>query len=58
MIDNTVVGELEGIRCPIIGPEAQIEIKRMMPVWVPGFRRRDKNARDIALLNATLRKPK
>lgn len=56
MIDNTLVGELAGICCPIISPEAQIEIKRMMPVWVPGFRRRDKDARDIELLEATLPK--
>ncbi|MCC3291384.1 hypothetical protein [Arthrobacter sp. zg-Y1110] len=55
MIENTVVAELEGIRCPVISPEAQIEIKRMMPVWVPGFRRRDKDAVDIAKLEAALR---
>ncbi|WP_154606160.1 nucleotidyltransferase domain-containing protein [Arthrobacter sp. AQ5-05] len=57
MIGNAVVGELESICCPIISPTAQIEIKRMMPVWVPGFRRRDKDIGDIARLEAALRKP-
>lgn len=56
MIDNTAIGELEGIRCPIISPEAQIEIKLMMPIWVPGFRRRDKDTLDIAKLEAALHK--
>lgn len=56
MIGHAIVGELEGICCPIISPAAQIEIKRMMPVWVPGFRRRAKDARDIAKLEAGLRR--
>lgn len=56
MISNAVAGELEGIGCPIINPAAQIEIKRMMPIWVPGFRRRDKDTRDIATLEAALRR--
>lgn len=55
MINNAAAGELEGIRCPIISPAAQIEIKRMMPIWAPGFRRRDKDSRDIATLEAALR---
>lgn len=41
-------------RCPVIKPRAQIEIKRMMPVWVPGRPRRAKDAADIALLQAAL----
>ncbi|WP_269440264.1 nucleotidyltransferase domain-containing protein [Arthrobacter sp. zg-Y750] len=57
MIVNSLFGELEGIRCPIISPESQIEIKRMMPVWVPGFRRRDKDILDIARLESALHRP-
>ena len=55
MISNAVAGELEGISCPIISPAAQIEIKRMMPIWAPGFRRREKDTRDIATLEEALR---
>ncbi|MPZ52045.1 MAG: aminoglycoside adenylyltransferase [Acidimicrobiia bacterium] len=47
-------GRLGSIECPIISPEAQIEIKRMMPEWVPGMRRRSKDAEDIALIEAAL----
>ncbi|MGX6601073.1 nucleotidyltransferase domain-containing protein [Micromonosporaceae bacterium Da 78-11] len=45
---------LHGITCPIVTPRAQVEIKRMMPVWVPGLRRRAKDAADIARLEAAL----
>jgi hypothetical protein len=38
--------------CPIINPRAQIEIKQMMPVWVPGMPRRPKDADDIRRLQA------
>jgi len=38
----------------IVGPAAQIEITSMMPEWVPGLRRRDKDAQDIARLRAAL----
>ena len=55
MISNAVAGELEGISCAVISPAVQIEIKRMMPVWVPGFRRRDKDTQDITTLEAALR---
>lgn len=48
---------LAGIRCPVVAPEAQIEIKRMMPVWVPGRPRRPKDAADIDLLEAALTRP-
>nr|BFE68098.1 hypothetical protein GCM10020092_013990 [Actinoplanes digitatis] len=40
--------------CPIVSPRAQIEIKEMMPVWVPGLARREKDRRDIALLRAAM----
>ncbi|MET9183507.1 aminoglycoside adenylyltransferase [Kitasatospora aureofaciens] len=48
------VGRIGALRCPIIGPCAQIEIKQMMPVWVPGRPRRRKDAEDIARLEAAL----
>ncbi|MEV4624697.1 aminoglycoside adenylyltransferase [Micromonospora sp. NPDC049523] len=47
-------GRLAGLTCPIIAAPAQIEIKRMMPVWVPGMTRRDKDRDDILLLRAAL----
>lgn len=48
-------GQIGPLRCPIISPLAQIEIKEMMPVWVPHFPRRRKDAEDIARLRAGLR---
>ncbi|WP_204070911.1 nucleotidyltransferase domain-containing protein [Planotetraspora phitsanulokensis] len=48
-------GWLNELQCPIISPAAQIEIKQMMPVWVPGMPRRDKDLEDIARLQAALR---
>lgn len=47
-------GRLDGVECAIIGARDQIEIKRMMPVWVPGMRRRAKDAADIARLERAL----
>jgi hypothetical protein len=47
-------GRLAGLTCPIIAAPAQIEIKRMMPVWVPGLPRRDKDRADILLLRRAL----
>ncbi|BCJ46308.1 hypothetical protein GCM10010168_59470 [Actinoplanes ianthinogenes] len=47
-------GVLNGISCPIITPEAQIELKRMYPVWNPALKRRPKDATDIARLEAAL----
>ncbi|WP_372443314.1 nucleotidyltransferase domain-containing protein [Actinoplanes teichomyceticus] len=47
---------LAGITCRIIAPEAQIEIKRMLPVWNPALPRRPKDATDIARLEAALRR--
>jgi aminoglycoside-2''-adenylyltransferase len=43
-------GSIGSLRCPIISPIAQIEIKTMMPVWVPGRARRLKDTEDIARL--------
>lgn len=45
-------GRIGAHPCPIINPRAQIEIKRMMPVWVPGMPRRPKDADDIRRLLA------
>lgn len=47
-------GRLGDLTCPIVSAAAQIEIKEMMPVWVPGMRRRPKDAEDIARLRAAL----
>jgi hypothetical protein len=47
-------GHLGGLTCPVVSPQAQIEIKKMMPVWVPGLPRRDKDRADIELLTAAL----
>lgn len=54
MLEPAVTGRLGGLECPVVGPQAQIEIKRMMPVWVPGRPRRPKDAADIARLEAEL----
>jgi hypothetical protein len=50
-------GRLAGLTCPIIAAEAQIEIKEMMPVWVPGLPRRDKDRTDLDLLRRALAGP-
>lgn len=47
-------GRIEVLQCPIISPHVQIEIKEMMPVWVPGRPRREKDADDIARLRQAL----
>jgi hypothetical protein len=44
------LGQIESVRCVILDPNAQIEIKRMMPIWVPGRPRRQKDVDDIARL--------
>nr|WP_202516401.1 aminoglycoside adenylyltransferase [Streptomyces sp. SID161] len=49
------VGRIGALRCRIISPRAQIEIKQMMPVWVPGRPRRRKDTEDISRLEAALR---
>lgn len=48
------VGELAGIRAPIVPPEVQIELKESLPDWNPTLRRRTKDAEDVALLRASL----
>jgi hypothetical protein len=53
MLDGSV-GQIGRLRCPVIGPAAQIEIKRMMPVRVPGRPRRPRDDRDIERLEAAL----
>jgi GNAT superfamily N-acetyltransferase len=53
---NPTVGHLDAIRALVISPEAQIEIKEMMPVWVPGRPRRGKDEIDICLLRSELRR--
>lgn len=50
-------GRIGDLQCAIVGPQAQIEIKRMMPVWDPSRPRRPKDAEDIARLEAALRTP-
>jgi aminoglycoside-2''-adenylyltransferase len=51
---NHPAARLGALRCPIISPAAQIEIKTMMPVWVPGLPVREKDQQDIARLRAAL----
>ncbi|MEU9318262.1 aminoglycoside adenylyltransferase [Streptomyces sp. NPDC048295] len=48
-------GHIGGLQCAIVSPQAQIEIKRMTPVWDPSRPRRGKDAEDIARLEAALR---
>jgi hypothetical protein len=48
------LGAIGDVSSPIISPHAQIVIKKMMPVWVPGMPRRPKDAEDVALLEAAL----
>ncbi|MEU7902905.1 nucleotidyltransferase domain-containing protein [Actinoplanes sp. NPDC049118] len=47
-------GRIGEVSCAIVSPRAQIEIKEMMPVWVPGLRRREKDRRDVARLRAAM----
>lgn len=47
-------GRIGDVTCPIVSPRAQIEIKEMMPVWVPGLPRRAKDLEDIVRLRAAL----
>ncbi|MER5918088.1 aminoglycoside adenylyltransferase [Streptomyces sp. NPDC001982] len=54
MLDASV-GRIAALRCRIISPRTQIEIKQMMPVWVPGRPRRKKDVEDITWLEAALR---
>ncbi|UQX01938.1 aminoglycoside adenylyltransferase [Streptomyces sp. RerS4] len=54
MLEPATRGQLGALECPVVSPEAQIEIKRMMPTWVPTLRRRPKDAKDITRLEAAL----
>lgn len=54
ILANALECQLGGIHCPVISPAAQIEIKHMMPTWVPGLRRRSKDATDIDLLGEAM----
>jgi hypothetical protein len=54
MIDDDTIGHIGELRCHVISPEAQIEIKVMMPVWDPGRPRRAKDRQDIELLRSAL----
>ncbi|MEV4880291.1 hypothetical protein [Streptomyces cyaneofuscatus] len=54
MLDGPL-GRIGTTACPVISPAAQIEIKRMTPVWIPGRPRRAKDAEDIRVLEAALR---
>jgi len=42
------LGRIGSIRCAILDPDAQIEIRRMMPIWVLGRRRWQKDVDDSA----------
>ncbi|CAM5327422.1 hypothetical protein SBADM41S_10680 [Streptomyces badius] len=56
MLDGSL-GRIGTTVCPVTSPAAQIEIKRMMPVWVPGRPRRTKDSQDIHARETALRKP-
>ncbi|MFE7773509.1 aminoglycoside adenylyltransferase [Streptomyces sp. NPDC057445] len=47
-------GRIGGLECAVVSPPAQIEIKEMMPVWVPGAPRRAKDAEDIVRLRTAM----
>ncbi|MFE1880761.1 hypothetical protein [Streptomyces diastatochromogenes] len=49
-------GRIGDVEASIVSPLAQIEIKRMMPVWDPSRPRRAKDVEDIARLEAALRR--
>ncbi|MGW2702204.1 nucleotidyltransferase domain-containing protein [Streptomyces sp. NPDC001340] len=51
-------GRIGALEVPIVSSRAQIEIKRMMPVWDPSRPRRAKDVEDIARLQAALDKPR
>ncbi|MER5872992.1 aminoglycoside adenylyltransferase [Streptomyces sp. NPDC002044] len=48
-------GRIGATRCRVVSARAQIEIKRMTPVWDPARPRRSKDAVDILRLEAALR---
>ncbi|MFG2101906.1 nucleotidyltransferase domain-containing protein [Micromonospora echinaurantiaca] len=46
-------GRIGPLTAPVIAVAAQVEFKRMYPVWMPGRPRRAKDAADLARLGAT-----
>lgn len=50
MITRAMRRTLKGVTADVIGLEAQIEIKQMMPTWVPQLVRRQKDQEDIRAL--------
>ena len=56
ILAGAVVGHIGDLRCPVISPRAQVEIKQMMPTWVPGMPRRPKDAEDIRRIEQKLRR--
>ena len=54
MLDDALIGRIGALACLVISAAAQVEIKQMMPVWVPGMRRRTKDTEDIALIQSAL----
>ncbi|MGB7980216.1 MAG: hypothetical protein WCF36_05435 [Candidatus Nanopelagicales bacterium] len=54
MLSGAVVGHIGALRCPVISPRAQVEIKQMMPMWVPGMPPRSKDAEDIRRIEQKL----
>ena len=51
---NGPVRTLRGVSYRVITPEAQIEIKQMMPIWVPGRPRRLKDREDVERIRRAL----
>lgn len=49
-------GQIGSIRSRYINPLAQVEMKKMMPIWIPQRRRRRKDLTDIARIEAELRR--
>jgi len=47
-------GRIGDVRSRVISPHAQIEIKTMMPIWMPGRPRRPKDLFDIARIEDEL----
>jgi hypothetical protein len=45
-------GRLGDLVCPMVSVPAQIEIKEMMPIWVPARQRREKDRLDVERLRA------
>ncbi|GFZ78090.1 nucleotidyltransferase domain-containing protein [Nesterenkonia alkaliphila] len=54
MISESRRCQLHGAEADVIGIEAQIEIKKMTPTWVPHLCRRQKDLTDIMLLKSAL----